>query len=116
MNADGSTSWETVDVWGRNSFVLAFGETGPFDEAGLFEFFIFALFSFFIPLTLMNMLIAIMADAYERVQSNAISADAKQLAEMEHEYEELMRVLLLVFKPQVIKQNLQYLFFTRSSL
>jgi len=49
------------------------------------------IFSFFVPLTLMNMLIAIMSDAYERVQSNAQAADTKILADMILEMEELFR-------------------------
>jgi len=55
----------------KGSYVMAFGELGDYANMNFVQFFIFALFSFFIPLLLMNMLIAIMSDAYERVQSNA---------------------------------------------
>lgn len=47
------------------------------------------MFSFLVPLVLMNMLIALMADSYTRVQSNAVAADARALAEMLLEMEEV---------------------------
>jgi ABC-type multidrug transport system fused ATPase/permease subunit len=74
----------------RNSYVLAFGELGDFQDFGTVKFFIFVLFTFFIPLLLMNMLIAIMSDAYERVQANSAAADVRSLADMELEYEEVV--------------------------
>jgi len=43
---------------------------------------IFIIFSFFVPILLMNMIIAIMSDSYERVMANAIPADCRQLASM----------------------------------
>jgi hypothetical protein len=58
------------------------GELGAFDEFQYMQFFIFIMFSFLVPLVLMNMLIAIMSDSYARVQSNSVAADAKALAEM----------------------------------
>jgi F0F1-type ATP synthase membrane subunit b/b' len=74
----------------KDSYVLAFGELGEFREFTTVKFTVFVLFTFFIPLLLMNMLIAIMSDAYERVQSNAAAADARQLADMQLEYEEIV--------------------------
>lgn len=44
------------------------------------SFLVFFIFAFFIPLVLLNMLIAIMGDSYARVQANAIAADARSLA------------------------------------
>ena len=61
----------------RNSYVLALGELGEFGDFTWLQFVIFIMFSFFVPLVLMNMLIAIMSDAYERVQANAIAADSR---------------------------------------
>jgi hypothetical protein len=57
------------------------------------------MFSFFIPLVLMNMLIALMSDSYARVQSNAASADARALAEMLQELEEVVNYILGYFNP-----------------
>lgn len=68
---------EGLDQTMRNSYVLALGELGEFGAASGLQFIIFVVFSFFIPLILMNMLIAIMSDAYERVQANAVAADSK---------------------------------------
>jgi len=56
----------------------------------MFQFLIFVVFSFFIPLLLMNMLIAIMSSAYERIQENSEAADARMLAELQLEYEEVI--------------------------
>ena len=56
-----------VGAQSRMSYTLSFGELGPFDEMSSFQFFFFVIFSFFIPLVLMNMLIAIMGDTYGRV-------------------------------------------------
>ena len=61
----------------RDSYVLAFGELGSFSDVTMMQFIIFIIFSLFIPLVLMNILIAIMSDAYERVQANAIAADSR---------------------------------------
>ena len=51
----------------RSSYVLSFGELGSFEDAAVVKFFVFALFSFIIPLVLMNLLIAIMSDAYANI-------------------------------------------------
>jgi hypothetical protein len=71
----------------RMSYGLAYGDLGDYQEMGMVQYIIFVIFSFFIPLVLLNMLIALMADSYTRVQTNAIAADAKALAEMELEME-----------------------------
>ena len=81
----GGGSWEEF----RQGYVLAFGDLGSFADYSLIQSLIFIGFNFFIPLTLMNMLIAIMSDTYGRVQGNAKSADARALAEMELEMEQL---------------------------
>ena len=51
----------------RSSYVITLGELGDFDNIPLVNFFIFVLFSFLIPLVLMNMIIALMGDSYTRV-------------------------------------------------
>lgn len=78
----------TTDL--KNSYVLGLGELGEFGDFGYLQFFIFIMFSFLVPLVLMNMLIALMADSYTRVQSNAVAADARALADMLMEMEEVM--------------------------
>jgi uncharacterized membrane protein len=99
----------------RNSYVLAFGELGDFQDFSSVKFFIFVLFTFFIPLLLMNMLIAIMSDAYERVQANSAAADARSLADMELEYEELIYFFQTRFGTAKIDNLYSYIFFTKSS-
>ena len=86
-----------VDTELRLSYGLALGELGDIEEFSLIKFLFFVLFSFFIPLVLLNMLIALMADSYTRVQSNAVAADARALAEMELEMEEVVQFLIKVF-------------------
>jgi hypothetical protein len=51
----------------RSGYVLAFGELGDFAKYSYIKFFMFFMFTFLIPLTLMNMLVAIMSDTYARV-------------------------------------------------
>ena len=51
----------------RNSYVISLGELGQFDSIPLVSFLVFVLFSFLIPLVLMNMVIALMGDSYARV-------------------------------------------------
>jgi len=70
------------------------------------------IFTFFIPLLLMNLLIAIMSDTYSRVQSNAISSDARALAEMILEMEELYRFFGVRSDATQEKNQSYFLFFT----
>lgn len=51
----------------RSGYVLAFGDLGDFADYSYTKFFMFFMFTFLIPLTLMNMLVAIMSDTYGRV-------------------------------------------------
>lgn len=62
----------------------------------------------------MNMLIAIMSGAYERVQSNAISADTKILADMILEMEELARFFKTKFGSSLNEDASYYLMFSRT--
>jgi hypothetical protein len=92
--------------------VIAFGDLGDFASFSALQFFMFMLFTFFIPLTLMNMLIAIMSDTYSRVQANAISSDARALADMILEMEQLYRFFGVRSDPSQEKNSSYFLFFT----
>lgn len=81
----------------RQGYVLAFGDLGDFTNYDITKFFIFSMFTFLIPLTLMNMLIAIMSDTYARVQENAEAADTRSIAEMCHEMEVVVRIISFKF-------------------
>lgn len=59
------------------------------------------------------MLIAIMSDSYSRVQTNAIAADARALAEMEKEMEEVVQYILQFINPNAIKDEFYYCFTTQ---
>ena len=62
----------TPPMYERLSYALAFGDFGNMHlDCTLTGFIIFVIFSMFTTLVLMNLLIAIMSDTYERVQSNA---------------------------------------------
>ena len=76
------------------------------------HFIIFVIFSFFIPLVLMNMLIAIMSNTYARVQSNSAAADARQLAEMIQEMEEVIYFFKSRINPESVVDKYNYCFFT----
>ena len=60
------------------------------------------------------MLIAIMSDAYERVQSNAQSADSKILADMILEMEELARFIKTKFGSGIDDEAKHYMMFSRT--
>ncbi len=66
----------------RGSYVLSLGELGDFGEYSIYQSAFFFVFSFFVPLVLMNMLIAIMSDTYARVQENSIAANNRALGGM----------------------------------
>lgn len=50
----------------------------------------------------MNMLIAIMGDTYARVQENSVAADARSVAAMAVECEEIFRMFTALFRRGVI--------------
>jgi hypothetical protein len=97
----------------RQGYVLAFGDLGDFSEFPLIKFLMFSMFTFLIPLTLMNMLIAIMSDTYARVQENAEAADTRSLAEMCHEMEVVVRMFSFNFRRSVAHSAYKYSFFTK---
>lgn len=59
------------------------------------------------------MVIAIMGDSYARVQANAIAADARSLAELELEMEELVNLYYSKFKPEKLKDVYYFCFCTK---
>ena len=92
---------EDVSATFSQGYVLAFGDLGEFSEYPLVKFLMFSMFTFLIPLTMMNMLIAIMSDTYARVQENAEAADTRSLAEMCHEMEVVVRIFSFKFRRSV---------------
>ena len=54
------------------------------------SFVVFIIGSFLCPLIMLNLLIAIMSDTYDRVQDGMAIADTKEIAEMLLEIEEVM--------------------------
>lgn len=51
----------------KDAYALSLGETPDYGDLLNLHFFVFLVFSFLIPLVLMNLLIAIMSDSYEKV-------------------------------------------------
>jgi len=98
----------------RQGYVLAFGDLGAFADYGWLKFFMFSMFTFLIPLTLMNMLIAIMSDTYGRVQENSAAADARALAEWLHELEEITRIFTFKFKGSMVGSAYKFSFYTKA--
>eukprot|EP00347_Sterkiella_histriomuscorum_P006093 403354093 len=73
----------------KMTYRLAFGDFSP-DEYTSLEWLVFILSSVFIPLVLFNLIIAIMGDTYDRVQTSAKCVDLKEQANLVLEVEELM--------------------------
>lgn len=61
----------------------------------------------------MNMLIAIMSDSYARVQSNSVAADARSLAEMLQEMEEVAQFLITKGGRVPLENEFYYCFMTK---
>ena len=96
----------------RSSYVLLYGDFGELAEFSTVKFFVFVFFSFVIPLVLMNLLIAIMSDSYARVQENAKAADARAMASMILEQEELYYLFKRI--GGVVPDVHHYQFFTKA--
>ena len=58
---------DDYDTYGRVGYLLAFGELSGPDGFGITKFVIFSIFAFIVPLTMMNLLIALMSDSYARI-------------------------------------------------
>lgn len=61
----------------------------------------------------MNLLIAIMSDAYAQIQENAKAADSRSLADMEKELEQLVYFFASLYRPERSKDDYEFLFFTK---
>ncbi|CDW79294.1 wd-40 repeat protein [Stylonychia lemnae] len=73
----------------QQTYKLSFGD---FDTEGFngFQWALFVISSFFIPLVLFNLIIAIMGDTYDRVQTSAACVDLKEQANLILEVEGLL--------------------------
>jgi len=96
----------------KEAYTFAFGELGEFSTYSNTKFVVFMLFTFMIPLTMMNLLIAIMSDSYARVTENAVAADSRSLADMILETEQLVFYYKKYFNPDSVKSEFYFLFYT----
>jgi hypothetical protein len=96
----------------KEAYTFAFGELGDFATYSNTKFVVFMLFTFMIPLTMMNLLIAIMSDSYARVTENAVAADSRSLADMILETEQLVFYYKKYFNPDSVKSEFYFLFYT----
>jgi len=62
----------------QHIYMLMYGEYNV-DDYGRPEWLLFALATVIMPLLMLNMLIAIMSDTYERVTNGMVEADGKEL-------------------------------------
>ena len=69
----------------RLVFLLDFGEFGDM-EFNKLEWFIFIVAVLFVPLIMLNMLIAIMGDTYDRVKEESIKRDQHEIVWLLFEY------------------------------
>ena len=96
----------------RASYVLAFGDFQEVKTENPLQMILFSLFTFFTSLVLMNLLIAIMSDSYERVQANAAAADARSLADMILEMEQIVNYFYYYTNGGEDLSTYSYLFYT----
>ena len=72
-------------------FLLDFGEFGDMNFNRL-EWFLFIVAVLFVPLIMLNMLIAIMGDTYDRVKEESVKRDQHEIAYLLYEFELVGRV------------------------
>lgn len=89
-------------------FLLDFGEFGDMNFNRL-EWFLFIVAVLFVPLIMLNMLIAIMGDTYDRVKEESIKRDKHEIAYLLYEYELVGRVKCCCKRDRTWK----YLFFSK---
>jgi len=70
-------------------YLLIFGEFS-IDDYGKAEFSLFFAATFFLALIMLNLIIALMTDTYERVMTNIVEQDFKQLNSIIMEYENFL--------------------------
>ncbi len=96
-----------------DGYAITLADFGELDNFTLTQFLIFVIYSFFVPILLLNMLIAIMSDSYERVMANAIPADCRQLASMLVELEQIMNFLSIKVKGIEIKNAFKFIIYSQ---
>lgn len=76
------------------TFLLSFGD---FNDKSLLpiDYFIFILAIMALPLVLMNMLIAVMTDTFDRVKEEQARRDLQEMAELVYRYETIMDSLCM---------------------
>jgi hypothetical protein len=103
ISIEDSGDAKTFDELSRQAYVLAFGDFGGFDTFTFVKFMVFVIFSFVVPLVMMNLLIAIISDSYAVITSNQVSTNSRSLAEMLLEMEQLVNLFRRIFSPNSIK-------------
>ena len=84
----------------KTTYTLTLGEL-DFEDLNTTRFFVFVVFTYFITLVLMNLLIAILGDAYELVQSERKYFDGKTKLSRSLMYEELAMLMKNLVGKQV---------------
>ena len=90
------------------AYTLTLGEL-EFEDSNTLRFFIFVAYTILITLMLMNLIIAILSDAYELVTSETKYYDGKEKIRRSLMYERLRRFVLKRFTDEP-KQTYHYLF------
>jgi len=102
-----------IESYLRSSYLLTLGELGDdIKDSTTTYFIIFTVFSFFIPILLLNMLIAIMSDSYERVMANKIPADCRQLASMLLEMEQIVNYFNIKLRGKNIENDYKFIIYS----
>ena len=96
----------------KAGYTLSLGDTPDLDDYPLYNFFIFMIFSFLIPMVLMNMMIALMGDSYTRVQNNAIAADTRALCVMQLDLDEFIHLIKKIKRSPQVNATYYYCFHT----
>ena len=86
---DEREAWDWIIKELANIWVLSFGDfnTEGFDN---WQWALFVIATIFLPLMLLNLLIAIVSDTFDRVYQNRVASDYKELAKLVLEQEYLM--------------------------
>jgi hypothetical protein len=75
----------------QNIYLLMYGDfQGSYTSYNVAEWLLFILATIVIPLIMLNLLIAIMSDTYERVTTGMVEADGKELNSLILEQESIM--------------------------
>jgi len=87
----GDSNRENTNLMGsfRHIFLLMYGDFSV-DDYSTSMWILFCIASIFMPLVMLNLLIAIMSDTYERVTNGMVEADGKELNALIIEQEQIM--------------------------